>query len=165
MTKFLTVAVLFVLLVSCGGGPQKVGTNTVDEHMDYIVQQIDRCEHMYSQHFDMLESTGYSMMEDLMIKTYKEALENIKGLNDFDDPTEFEPNKLSELKDAGLVIIETYISIWENELTKIDDEDVRYESDKWKAIMRIADTKIENAYDAFDKKQEELAAEYGITLY
>ncbi|MDX2359688.1 MAG: hypothetical protein QNK23_02700 [Crocinitomicaceae bacterium] len=163
MKKFLSLAVLLIVLVSCGG-PEKVGSGTVSSKMDFWVLQIDLCEHMYEPQIGMLEN-NLIFLPDLMMETFEEGLQKVKDSDGCDDPDEYEPNGLAELKELTIGIIETYISVAENEIAQLDDENVRGGSDKWNAIMKVADKKIANAYDAFSECQEKLAAKYGITLW
>lgn len=173
--KIATLASLLLVLISCGGGEaERPAANQVDAFMEFLILKLDLTKKCYSNFMinvpvehNMVTRGMVVTMHELMLKQMKDERKSIETSTTF-EADEIAKKQSEALKAAAIDIIDAYIEGGEQELAEVKtlvSQGETINSPKVIELLDKFDQRMAAKYEVFNKKQEEMAKEFGISLY
>ncbi len=162
---------LFVL-ISCG--PEKPNAGQVDDFIEQLILRMDMTRHSYENFVNNIPEKHDGLSRGMIVTIYDLMYTQMKRERPLAEEVmpfeadDFARKKSLALKQAALTVIDTYIEGASTELSEIKtliSEGKTINSVEVQNLFLIFEGRLQSAYDAFGKIQQELANAYAITLY
>lgn len=155
----------FTLIFTGCSSPEELNRGQVSTVMDNMNLRIQLTNSSYNNYISLQNvMLGNTEMYNLMTKSFDKELKLAKKVEGYDDPEQYISNDAIKLKEAGVNVVETYISVAKTELKQVKDENLRWESERCQWFYEGGNIRIQEALDAYSKIYNKIAANFDIIL-